>query len=252
MKNLFDVKGKKAIVTGGSRGLGKGMAQGLHDAGVELVIMGTSEKIIKVAEEMNSLDAPVHGVIANFKDTENVIKCFEEAMGILGDLDILVNNAGMQIRHPSVEFPLEDWETVLRVNLTSAFILCQQAGKIMLNKGYGKIINTASLLSFSGGFTVPAYAASKGGIAQITKALSNEWASKGINVNAIAPGYMDTDNIAAIKADEIRSSQILDRIPAGRYGTPEDMIGTVLYLSSHASDYVHGTVLMVDGGWMGR
>lgn len=252
MKNFFDIKGKKAIVTGGTRGLGRGMAQGLHDAGVELVIMGTSEKIKMVAEEMTSPDAPVHGVIANFKDSSEVEKAFDEAMNILSDLDILVNNAGMQIRHPSVEFPLKDWQTVIDVNLTSAFILSQKAGKVMLKKGYGKIINTASLLSFSGGVTVPAYAASKGGIAQLTKALSNEWASKGINVNAIAPGYMDTDNIAAIKEDTVRSSQILDRIPAGRYGTPEDMIGTVIFLASHASDYIHGSIILVDGGWMGR
>lgn len=252
MKNIFDIKGNKAIVTGGSRGIGKGMAQGLHDAGVELVIMGTNEKVMAVAEVMSTVDAPVHGVIADFKDTEKVIDAFDEAIKILGDLDILVNNAGMQIRHPSVEFPLEDWEIILKVNLTSAFVLSQQAGKIMMNKGYGKIINTASLLSFSGGYTVPAYAASKGGIAQVTKALSNEWAAKGINVNAIAPGYMDTDNIAAIKADEARNAQILDRIPAGRYGTPEDMIGAVIFLSSHASDYIHGSVLLVDGGWMGR
>ncbi len=252
MKSIFDIKGKKAIVTGGSRGLGKGMAQGLHDAGVELVIMGTNEKVLKTAEEMNTSEAPVYGVLADFKNTDKVIKAFDEAMNILGDLDILVNNAGMQIRHPSVEFPLEDWETILKVNLTSAFVLSQKAGKIMMNKGYGKIINTASLLSFSGGFTVPAYAASKGAIAQVTKALSNEWAVKGINVNAIAPGYMDTDNIAAIKADEVRNAQILERIPAGRYGTPEDMIGVIVFLSSHASDYIHGSVILVDGGWMGR
>ncbi|MEL7649377.1 MAG: SDR family oxidoreductase [Sedimentibacter sp.] len=252
MIDLFDIKGKKAIVTGGSRGLGKAMAQGLHDAGVELVIMGTSEKVKDVAKSMSTTDTPVHGVVADFRETHNVIMAFSEALSILGDLDILVNNAGMQIRHPSAEFPLEDWETVLKVNLTSAFVLSQEAGKVMLKKGCGKIINTASLLSFSGGYTVPAYAASKGGIAQVTKALSNEWASKGINVNAIAPGYMDTDNIAAIKSDEVRNAQILDRIPAGRYGTPEDMIGAVLFLSSRASDYIHGSILLVDGGWMGR
>lgn len=252
MTELFNIKGKKAIVTGGSRGLGKGIAQGLHDAGAELVIMGTNEKVKEVAREMNSPEAPVHGVIADFKDTDMVVEAFKEAVNILGDLDILINNAGMQIRHPSVEFPLEDWDTILKVNLTSAFVLSQEAGKIMLKKGYGKIINTASLLSFSGGYTVPAYAASKGGIAQITKALSNEWASKGVNVNAIAPGYMDTDNIAAIKADEERNAQILARIPAGRYGTPEDMVGAVLFLSSHASDYIHGSIILVDGGWMGR
>ncbi len=252
MIDLFNIKGKKAIVTGGSRGLGKGMAQGLHDAGAELVIMGTNEKVMTVAEEMSTDEAPVKGVIADFRNTEKVIKAFDEAMDILGDLDILINNAGMQIRHPSVEFPLEEWETVLKVNLTSAFVLSQKAGEVMIKKGYGKIINTASLLSFSGGYTVPAYAASKGGIAQVTKALSNEWAAKGINVNAIAPGYMDTDNIAEIKADETRNAQILDRIPAGRYGTPEDMIGAVIFLSSNASDYVHGSVLLIDGGWMGR
>jgi 2-deoxy-D-gluconate 3-dehydrogenase len=252
MIGLFNVKGKKAIVTGASRGLGKGMAQGLHDAGVELVVMGTNEKILKIAEEMSTDEARVYGIIADFNDTEKVIKAFDEAINILGDLDILINNAGMQSRHPSVKFPLEDWEQVLRVNLTSAFILSQKAGEKMIEKGKGKIINIASLLSFSGGYTVPAYAASKGGIAQLTKALSNEWASKGINVNAVAPGYMDTDNIAALKADSVRNAQILDRIPAGRYGTAEDMIGAVIYLSSDASDYVHGTVLLVDGGWMGR
>ncbi len=252
MKNLFDIKGKKAIVTGGSRGLGRGMAQGLHDAGVELVIMGTTNRILKIAEGIDSPDAPVHGVIADFNNSFEVEKAFDEAMSILGDLDILVNNAGMQIRHPSSEFPLKDWQNVLNVNLTSAFIMSQKAGNVMMKKRYGKIINIASLLSFSGGINVPAYAASKGGIAQLTKALSNEWAAKCINVNAIAPGYMDTDNIADIKTDDIRNAQILDRIPAGRYGTPEDMIGTVIFLASHASDYIHGSVLLVDGGWMGR
>ncbi|MBV1758776.1 MAG: SDR family oxidoreductase [Dethiosulfatibacter sp.] len=252
MSGLFDINGKKAIITGASRGLGKGMAQGLHDAGVELVILGTNEKILEVAREMSTDDARVFGVIADFSNAEKVKEAFDESVSILGDLDILINNAGTQIRHPSVEFPLEDWEYVLNVNLTSAFILSQKSGEIMIRKGKGKIINIASLLSFSGGFTVPAYAASKGGIAQLTKAFSNEWAVKGVNVNAIAPGYMDTDNIAAIKVDSIRNAQILDRIPAGRYGTPEDMIGAAIYLSSRASDYVHGTVMLVDGGWMGR
>ena len=170
----------------------------------------------------------------------------------MGSVDILVNNAGMQIRHKSEDFPLRDWDRILMVNLTAPFILCQLAGKEMLKKGRGKIINTASLLSFSGGYTVPAYAASKGGIAQLTKALSNEWAQRGINVNAIAPGYMDTDNIAAIKADPVRNGQILERVPAGRYGTPGDLSGALIFLASKASDYVNGTILTVDGGWMGR
>lgn len=252
MNNLFELSGKKSIVTGGTRGLGRGIAQGLHDAGVELVIMGTSEKILKVAEEMTSDDVPVNGVIANFKENDNVGKAFDEALEILGDIDILVNNAGMQIRHAATEFPVEDWETVMKVNLTSTFIMSQKAGQLMVKKGSGKIINIASLLSFSGGYTVPAYAASKGGVAQLTKALSNEWALNGVNVNAIAPGYMDTDNISALKADKERNKQILGRIPAGRYGTSEDMIGTVVYLASKASDYVHGSIMLVDGGWMGR
>jgi len=250
--NLFDLKGKKAIITGGSRGLGKGMAQGLHDAGVDLVIMGTNDKVLSVAKEMDSDEARVHGIVADFRDKESVAEAFHKAIDILGDIDILVNNAGTQIRHKCEDFPLEDWETVLTVNLTSAFILCKMAGMIMLKKGKGKIINIASLLSFSGGYTVPAYAASKGGIAQLTKALSNEWASKGINVNGIAPGYMDTDNTKALKADPIRSGQILERIPAGRWGTPEDMVGALVFLASDAADYVHGTILTVDGGWMSR
>ncbi|MBR0597853.1 SDR family oxidoreductase [Sinanaerobacter chloroacetimidivorans] len=252
MMELFNIRGKKAIVTGGSRGLGKGMAQGLHDAGVELVLMGTNETVITTAKEMDSSEARTYGVIADFKEEEDVRKAFYEALEFLGDIDILVNNAGMQIRHPSVEFPLRDWELVLAVNLTSVFLLSQLAGKIMLEKNSGKIINIASLLSFSGGYTVPAYAASKGGIAQLTKALSNEWAAGGINVNAIAPGYMDTDNTAEIKQDPKRYAQILERIPAGRWGSPDDLIGALIFLSSQASDYVNGSILSVDGGWMGR
>lgn len=252
MESLFDIRGKKAIISGGSRGLGKGMAQGLHDAGVELVLMGTNENVMKAAAQIHTAEVPAHGVIADFRDKKDVEKAFGRAMALLGDLDILVNNAGMQMRHPAEEFPLEDWDTVLTVNLTSAFIMSQLAGKVMLQKGYGKIINIASLLSFQGGITVPAYAASKGGIAQLTKALANEWAGRGININAIAPGYMATDNTAALRADEVRNRQILERIPAGRYGTPEDMVGTVIYLASPASDYVNGSVLVVDGGWMGR
>jgi 2-deoxy-D-gluconate 3-dehydrogenase len=167
-----------------------------------------------------------------------------------GDIDILVNNAGTQIRHKCEEFPLEDWEKVLRVNLTSAFVMSQLAGRIMLKKGYGKIINIASVVSFSGGYTVPAYAASKGGLAQMTKTFCNEWAVRGVNINAIAPGYIDTDNLIGL--NETRLRQIMDRIPAGRLGKPEDLVGMVIYLASKASDYVHGTVQLVDGGWQAR
>ena len=250
--DLFNLEGKKAIITGGSRGLGKGMAKGLSKLGVEIVIMGTTRNVLSTAEELDSPEARVCGVISDFRDKTSVANSFHQAIEILGDIDILVNNAGTQIRHPSEDYPLGDWETVLAVNLTSAFIMSQLAGKIMLNKGCGKIINIASLLSFSGGYLVPAYAAGKGGIAQLTKALSNEWAVRGINVNAIAPGYMETENTADLREDPIRSRQILERIPAGRWGTAEDVIGALVYLSSKASDYVNGTIIVVDGGWMGR
>ena len=251
MENLFDVSGKKVIVTGGSRGLGKGMAKGFHDAGCQVVVMGTNERVLKTAEELSSADNKVGGVICDFANTADLGRAFEEAVSFLGgDLDVLVNNAGMQIRHPAGEFPLADWQKVLDVNLTAAFILTQMAGKIMLPKGYGKIINTASLTSFSGGLYIPAYAASKGAIAQITKTFCNEWAGQGINVNAIAPGYMDTDNLKGL--DEERMRTIMDRLPVGRLGKPEDMVGAAIFLASHASDYIHGHILLVDGGWMAR
>ena len=250
--DLFDIRGKKAIVTGGSRGLGKSMAEGLRDSGVQVVIMGSTDKIYKTAEELDSDYAHVFGIKADFRNRDSVGKAFNEALKLLGDIDILVNNAGTQIRNKCEDYLLEDWLTVLDVNLTAAFILSQLAGREMLKKGEGKIINIASLLSYSGGYMVPAYAASKGGMAQMTKAFSNEWAAKGINVNAIAPGYMETDNTLALREDSIRNAQILERIPAQRWGSPQDMQGTLIYLASHASDYVHGSILLVDGGWMGR
>lgn len=250
MNNLFDISGKKAIVTGGSRGLGKGMAKGYLEAGCEVVIMGSSASVLKTAEELSQY-GKVSAVICDFSDVTDVERAFNEAVEKLGgDLDILVNNAGTQIRHPAGEFPLEDWQKVLNINLTSAFLMMQLAGKIFLPKGYGKIINIASLISFSGGLYIPAYAAAKGGIAQITKTFCNEWSSKGINVNAIAPGYMDTDNLKGL--DEERMRTIMDRLPVQRLGTPEDMVGAAIFLSSKASDYIHGHVLLVDGGWMAR
>ena len=167
-------------------------------------------------------------------------------------LDVLVNNAGVQSRHKAADFPRSDWNYVIDVNMNAVFFMCQEVGKLLLAQGKGKIINIASLLSFQGGITVPAYAASKGAVAQFTKALSNEWASQGVNVNCIAPGYMDTEMNVALKADETRSSQIMARIPAGRWGKPEDMVGAAIYLASDASDYVNGTIITVDGGWMGR
>lgn len=252
MANMFDISGKKAIVTGGSRGLGRGMAEGLKDAGAEVVVMGTNDSIYETADQLSTGLNKIYGVKADLSHRTQTQRAFSEAMKILGDIDILVNNAGIQIRNKCEDFLSEDWDKVLEVNLTATFIMTQLAGRKMLAKGKGKIINIASMLSFSGGYTVPAYAASKGGVAQLTKAFANEWASKGINVNAIAPGYMDTDNTAAIKEDEVRNEQILARIPAGRWGCSDDMKGTLIYLASDASDYVHGSVLLVDGGWMSR
>jgi len=250
MIDFFNISGKKAIVTGGSRGLGKAMAEGLLDAGVEVVIMGTNDQIFETAQLLNTRSEKVYGVKADFSDRKNVERAFSQAMNHLGGIDILVNNAGMQIRNKCEDFLIEDWDKILNVNLTSAFIMSQLAGREMIQKGKGKIINIASMLSFSGGYTVPAYAASKGGIAQLTKAFANEWASKGINVNGIAPGYMDTDNTAGIKENPVRSQQILSRLPAGRWGRPEDMQGALIFLASDASDYIHGSIILVDGGWM--
>ncbi len=250
--SLFDLSGRKAIVTGGTRGLGRSMAEGLVGAGVDVVIVGSSEKVHEVAEEI-SANGTCHGLAMDLGDTNARRDGFAKALEMLdGQLDILVTAAGIQRRHKCEDFPIEDWQEVLDVNLTAVFDLCQMAGRVMLKQGKGKIINIASLLSFFGGFTVPAYAASKGGVMQLTKALSNEWASRGINVNAIAPGYMATDMNTALLADEGRNAEITARIPAKRWGTGPDMIGPMLFLASDAAEYVHGVTLPVDGGYMGR
>lgn len=251
--NHFDLTGKKALVTGGSRGLGKAMAEGLLEAGAETAIVGSSEKTITAAEELNAAT----GVRAiplqtDLSDREQLKETFAEAVSKLGGLDILIVNHGIQRRAPSEEFPIEDWDAVLEVNLTSMFLLDQLAGRIMLAQGHGKIINVASLLSFIGGITVPAYAAAKGGVARLTMALSNEWAGRGVNVNAIAPGYMDTEMNTALINDPKRNEGIMSRIPAGRWGRPDDMKGAAIFLASSASDYINGTIIPVDGGWLGR
>ena len=253
MTNLFDIQGRKAIVTGATRGLGWGMAEGLMEAGAEVVIWGSSEKAGDVAEAFRQRGFACHSAAVNLADRESLRAGFARSLELLGGkLDILVNCAGIQRRHPSEEFPMEDWDAVLEVNLTAPFELCQLAGREMLKAGYGKIINIASMQSFFGGFTIPAYASAKGGIALLTKALCNEWAGRGINVNALAPGYLATDNTAAIRADPMRNQEILSRIPAGRWGRPEDLAGALLFLASPASDYLSGIVLPVDGGFMGR
>ena len=253
MNSLFDLTGKKAIVTGGTRGLGHGMAEGLMEAGAAVVIFGTSKKVIEVAAQFEAKGYWCKGIAVDLADDRARQEAFDQAVALLGGLDILVNAAGIQRRHPSPEFPLQDWKDVLNVNLTAPFDLCQMAAKEFLKKEQpcGKIVNIASMLSFFGGMTVPAYAASKGGVAQMTKALCNELASKGIQVNAIAPGYMDTDmNVALTDVSNPRYREITDRIPAHRWGTPEDMKGAVIFLASPASDYLNGAVIPVDGGYL--
>ncbi len=253
MSILFDLSGKKAIVTGGTRGLGRGMAEALMEAGAQVVIFGTSRKAQEVAAQLEEKGFWCQGIAVDLADKTARRDAFVQAVGLLGGLDILVNAAGVQRRHASPDFPLEDWELVLEVNLTAPFDLCQMAAREFLKKDHpgGKIINITSMLSFFGGFTVPAYAASKGGVAQMTKALCNELACQNIQVNAIAPGYMDTDmNTALTDPQNPRYQEITGRIPAGRWGTPEDMKGVVVFLASRASDYLNGTVIPVDGGYL--
>jgi 2-deoxy-D-gluconate 3-dehydrogenase len=223
------------------------MAQVLVDGGARVAIAGRSERVFAVAQEMGALPLQV-----DLSDRAQSSVFVSRAIEALGGLDVLVNNAGAQRRHPAEQFPIEDWDFVLSVNLHAVWLLAQAAGRYMLEHGGGKIINLASEMSFFGGLTVPAYAASKGGVAQLTKALSNEWAGRGINVNAIAPGYMDTEMTAALVGNPQREPLILSRIPAGRWGRPDDMKGIVLFLASAASDYVHGAIIPVDGGYLGR
>jgi 2-deoxy-D-gluconate 3-dehydrogenase len=250
--NLFDIKGKKAIVTGAAQGLANGMAEGLMESGVEVAIIDINPKTPEVAKAFCEKGYKCHGVIGNLGKEEDLVRAFNECVELMGGLDIIVNAAGVQKRHKSEEFPLSDWEFVMNINLTSVFRLCQLAANHFLANGGGKIINIASMLSYFGGYTVPAYAASKGGVAQITKAFANEWACKNINVNAIAPGYMATTMNTAILNDESRNDEIIRRIPQGRWGLPEDMKGPLLFLASPASDYLNGAIIPVDGGYLGR
>jgi len=244
---LFSVEGKKALVTGGCAGLGRAMAEALIDGGARVAIADISERVLDAAQEMGAVP-----LLVDLANRAQALALVDRTVEALGGLDILVNNAGAQRRHPAEAFPLEDWDLVLSVNLDAAWILAQAAGRFMLAQGHGKIINMVSMLSFSGGLTVPAYAASKGALAQLTKALSNEWAGRGVNVNAIAPGYMDTELNVALVGNPEREPQILARIPAGRWGVPADLRGIVIWLSSEASDYVHGAIIPVDGGYLGR
>ncbi len=251
MHTLFDLTGKNAVVTGGSRGLGKAMALGLAQAGANVAIISRTESPSTV-KELESFGVRAVSIPFNIGEIEAHEQLVRNVTEQLGPIDILVNNAGIQRRHPSEQFPMDDWYAVMNVNTNAVFSLCQQFGRGMLERGYGKIINIASLLSFQGGYTVPAYAASKGAVMQLSKGLANEWASKGVHVNCIAPGYMATDMNEAIMEDAERNRQIMERIPSGRWGNAEDLQGAVVFLASAASDYVDGHTLVVDGGWLGR
>ncbi len=253
LMNLFDLNAKRARATGASRGLGRAMAEALAGAGADVVCASTRpEATDATAASIRSAGRRAWQVAADLSDPAAVKRMAEEAEADAGPIDILVNNAGTIRRHPAAEFPFDDWQHVLQTNLDAVFLLCQHFGRNMIARGAGKIVNVASLLSFSGGITVPAYTASKHAVAGLTKALANEWARHGVQVNAIAPGYFRTDNTRALQDDPARAQAIGDRIPAARWGDPEDLAGAVVFLASRASDYVNGHVLVVDGGWMAR
>jgi len=248
---LFDIKGKNAIVTGASRGIGYSIAKGFAEAGANLILICRTmpEQVLK---ELRAYGVRAEAYSLDLSEPEKIPALVEKILLEWGQIDILVNNAGAQRRNNCADFTDEDWDFVMNVNAKSVFALCREVGRHMIARGSGKIVNFASLLSFQGGFRVPAYAASKGAVMQFTKTLSNEWAKLGVNVNCIAPGYIDTEMNVALVNDPVRNEQITTRIPAGRWGQPQDLVGAAIFLCSSASDYVHGTTLIVDGGWMGR
>jgi len=252
--NAFDLSGKTALVTGCKRGIGFAMAEGLAEAGADIIgVSATLEaQGSAIATAVTARGRRFAAYQCDFSDREAVRAFATRVMAEQGVPDILINNAGIIRRSPAAEHSDADWFDVIEVNLNAQFLLSRDIGAKMLERGSGKIIFTASLLTFQGGVTVPGYAAAKGAIGQLTKALSNEWAGRGVNVNAIAPGYIATDNTAALREDPVRSQQIRARIPAGRWGQPADFKGPVVFLASEAAAYVHGEILVVDGGWMGR
>lgn len=251
MTNPFDLSGKIAVVTGANTGIGQGIALALAAAGADVALVGRSAAT-ETAEKVRALGRKAEIISADLSSIEPVQRVVDETIEKLGGLDILVNNAGIIRRADSVDFTEADWDAVMDTNLKSVFFLCQAAARHMIPNGGGKVINIASMLTFQGGIRVPSYTASKSGVGGLTKLLANEWASKGITVNAIAPGYIATNNTDALQKDETRNRQIMERIPAGRWGDPADLGGAAVFLASSASDYVQGHILAVDGGWLAR
>jgi len=251
--DAFSLEGKVALVTGVGRGLGQGMALGLAEAGAEIAGLYNShyEKTQEQVEALGKRFFPVRCDLekASVRQLEEVV---DDVVREMGELDILVNNAGIIRRSPALEFSEQDWDAVIQVNMKAVFFLSQAAARVMAQRGSGKIIHIASVLSFHGGILVPAYTAAKSAVAGLTRAMANEWAIKGINVNAISPGYMSTDNTAPLQADPQRNQAIVSRIPAGRWGQPDDLKGAIVFLASSASDYMHGSIMAVDGGWLAR
>ncbi|MDP4148602.1 MAG: SDR family NAD(P)-dependent oxidoreductase [Bacteroidota bacterium] len=254
MNDLFSLHGQTALVTGCNKGIGKSMALGLAAAGADIVGVSASLELdgSEVGKEVTGMGRRFTPYQADLTSRNSLYAFIESVKREKERIDILINNAGMILRKPAAEHPDEYWDKVLSINLDAAFILAREFGREMIARRSGKIIFTCSLLSFQGGITVPGYAASKGALASLVKALANEWASQGVNVNGIAPGYVSTDNTEALRQDPVRSKSILDRIPAGRWGEADDFRGPAIFLASKAADYVHGTILTVDGGWMGR
>ena len=251
MSSAFDLTGRVAVVTGANTGIGQAIALALAEAGADIAAVGRTPAE-ETIEKARALGRKAEIISADLSSIEPVGRVVSEALDKLGGLDILVNNAGIIRRADSVDFTEADWDAVIDTNLKSVFFLCQAAGRHMIAQGRGKIINIASMLTFQGGIRVPSYTASKSGVGGLTKLLANEWAAKGVNVNAIAPGYIATNNTAALQTDESRNRQIVERIPAGRWGKASDLGGAAVFLASSASDYVDGHILAVDGGWLAR
>lgn len=248
----FSLKGKTALVTGSNQGIGQYYSLALAEAGADIIGVSYESDFTETKKLIDGTGRKFKFYTADFSDRKDLYKFIEQVKSEFTAVDILVNNAGTILRKPIAEHPDEFWDKVIEINLSAQFVLTRELGKLMVERGYGKIVFIASLLSFQGGITVPGYAASKGGVKQLAMAFANEWASKGVTINAIAPGYIATDNTIALRENPERNKAILDRIPAGRWGTPEDLMGTVVFLCSEASNYLNGSVVTVDGGWMGR